>query len=722
MPTDVILITRWRDGRVAEGARLESVFTLTGNLGSNPSLSAITFYHPSHIQFLVTDGLKAEPYPRGQRLLSRLKRWTNMSPMSELSRRRLLSSTALAAGALMIPERLLCLPQDPVLDRPRNKTGKRHERVPWKVEPFPMGQVKLRTGPLRDAMEINRRYLVSIPNDRLLHTFRITAGIPSNAEPLGGWEAPDCELRGHFAGGHYLSACALMYASSQDEELRTKANSLVAELAKCQQPSGYLSAYPVVFFDRLQKHEKVWAPFYTYHKIMAGHLDMYVHCGNEQALTTAERMATWSNAWAQPIPEEQFQQILLVEYGGMAETLFNLYAITGKPEYVTLARRFSHKKFFDPLASDQDDLPGIHANTHIPQVIGAARGYELTGDAQYHEVASYFWREVATEHTYATGGTSNSEFWQEPGKLAKQLGPSAEECCCSYNMMKLTRHIFGWTADPRAMDYYERMLFNVRLGTQDPNGMLMYYVPLKPGMWKTFGTSFGSFWCCTGTGVEEYAKTNDTIYFHDNQNLFINLFVGSELNWPQKELRLIQDTNFPEEEGTTMTLHVKKPISLALQIRIPYWATNGVQVKLNGILQHVTTMPGSYLELTRKWHDGDRLEVSLPMSLHSAPLPDDETLQAAMYGPLVLAAQMGKEGLTKEMIYGDSEPDAKKQKAVPMPEVIGTSNPTSWIAKVSGQPLGFQTVGQSEATRLIPLYKLLDGRYSVYWKVHPKSV
>jgi uncharacterized protein len=644
-----------------------------------------------------------------------------MSPISELSRRRLLSSAALAAGAFMVPERLFGLPQDPVLDVPRRKKGNGYEKVSWKVEPFPMAQVRLRSGPLKDAMEINRRYLASIPNDRLLHTFRVTAGIRSNAEPLGGWEAPDGELRGHFAGGHYLSACALMYASSQDEDLRTKADDLVAELAKCQQPDGYLSAYPVTFFDRLRKHEKVWAPFYTYHKIIAGHLDMYVHCGNEQALATAEKMAAWANAWAQPLTEAQFQQILRVEYGGMAEALFNLYAITGKREYVALARRFGHKAFFDPLASDHDDLPDIHANTHIPQVIGAARGYELTGDAGYHKIASYFWREVATEHTYATGGTSNGEFWQEPGKLAKQLGPAAEECCCSYNMMKLTRHVFGWTADPHAMDYYERMLFNVRLGTQDPDGMLMYYVPLKSGMWKTFGTPFHSFWCCTGTGVEEYSKTNDTIYFHDNQNIFVNLFVGSELSWPQKGLHLIQDTKFPEEEGTTITLHTKRPVHLALQIRIPYWATSGVQIKLNDSLQHVTATPGSYLALDRKWQDGDKVEVSLPMSLHTAPLPDDDTLQAAMYGPLVLAGQMGKEGLTKEMIYGDPGPDDKKQQAIPMPQVNSTADPASWLEKVPGEGLRFQTVGQTETTHLVPLYKLLDERYSVYWKVNAKS-
>lgn len=647
-----------------------------------------------------------------------------MSPTNQfppVSRRQFLSTAAIAASAMMLPGHLFA--QDPVWDIPRSNNGKGHEKVSWKVESFPMKQVKLRSGPLKNAMEINRRYLKSIPNNRLLYSFRLTAGLPpSDVDPLGGWEDPKCELRGHFAGGHYLSACALMYGSTQDEDLHTKANELVAELAKCQQPDGYLSAFPVEFFDRLRNHQKVWAPFYTYHKIMAGHLDMYVHCGNEQALHTAKRMADWTNAWVKPIPDADFQTILNVEYGGMQEVLFNLYAVTGNEEYAQLAARFSHHSFFDPLAADQDDLPGLHANTHIPQVIGAARGYELTADPKYHEIASYFWRDVTTRHRYATGGTSNGEFWHKTSELSHQLGPAAEECCCSYNMLKLSRHLFGWTADPHMMDYYERLMFNVRLGTQDPDGMLMYYVPLQPGLWKTFGTPYNSFWCCTGTGVEEYSKTNDSIYFHDGHNLFVNLFAGSEVNWPQKKFSLVQETNFPEEEGTTLTIHAERPVLLGLQIRVPYWATSGVKVKINGKPQNVASAPGTYLELKRKWRNGDKVEVSLPMTLHTAPLPDDPTVEAAMYGPLVLAAQMGKEGLSPKMIYGSSGPHAKDQQPIPMPQVQSGPESATWFEKISGQGLKFQTVGQSETVSLTPLYKVFDERYSVYWKVNKKAV
>ena len=641
----------------------------------------------------------------------------------QVSRRRFLSTAAGAAAALAVTRSRFAFAQDAVLDVPRSNNHAGYEKIAWKVEPFPMTQVQLRSGLFLNAMEIDAKYLALVPNDRLLHMFRVTAGLPSTAEPLGGWEAPDCELRGHFAGGHYLSACALMYSSTKDEALRSKANDLVTELVKCQKPNGYLGAYPEVFYDRLKAHEKVWAPFYTYHKIMAGLLDMYVHCGNKQALQASERMAGWANDWVNPLTEEELQRVLRVEYGGMTEVLFNLYAVTGKEKYVALAHRFGKKVFFDPLAERQDHLAGLHANTHIPQVIGAARGYELTGDDRYHTIASYFYQEVVDQHTYATGGTSNGEGWQAAGKLANQLGPAAEECCCSYNMMKLGRHIYGWTVDPRVMDYYERQLFNMRLGTQDKDGMLMYYVPLKPGAWKTFGTPTDSFWCCTGTGVEEYAKANDSIYFHDKDSLYVNLFIGSEVKWPEKKLSIIQDTNFPQEEGTTLTVHASKPTLMALKIRIPYWATQGVTVKVNGKAEKVVATPSSYVELKRKWKQGDKVEVSLPMSLHTLPLPDDQTIQAAMYGPLVLAGQMGKEGLTEAAIYGPNAPRMRNQASIAMPEVeVEDIQSTHWVEPVAGEKLKFRTVGQTQGMNLIPLYQLMDERYSVYWKVNRKAV
>jgi uncharacterized protein len=643
--------------------------------------------------------------------------------MTQFSRRHFLTSAAAAAAGSTLLSRV-AFAQDPVIDAQlptKDRKNVSRERVPWKALPFPMKQVRLGEGPCKVAMEADRQYLHSLPPDRLLHSFRLTAGLPSSAQPFGGWEAADCELRGHYAGGHYLSACALMYASTGDEDLKKNADTVVAELGKCQTAlkSGYLSAFPVEFFDRLREREKVWAPFYTIHKIMAGLLDMYVYCGNEQALDIVQKMAGWVAGYTGSLSYEHMQRVLGTEYGGMGEVLCNLYAVTGKGYYLHVAQRFDKKWFFDPLAAHRDELKGLHVNTHIPQVIAAARYYELTGDRHYYEIASYFWEEVVGERSYCTGGTSNGESWNtDPGKLSTELGPSTTECCCAYNMMKLTRHLFGWEPDARYMDYYERLVFNHRLGTINPeDGTMMYYLPLASGYWKTFGKPFDSMWCCTGTGSEEYAKLTDTIYFHDDDSLYVNLFIGSQLEWPEKDLRIKQETRFPEEQGTTITVSSKKPVSLRINLRVPYWAQNG-SVKINGTTIPAFGSPSSYLSLNRVWKDGDKIELSLPMGLHIDSMPDKQTLQAAMYGPLVLAGRF--ESVTKEMTYGDYEPKPGDQKK--LPDIVGDAgNASSWIEADAKQPLTFHTVKQSDSITLVPLYQIIHDRYAVYWNVDTKT-
>lgn len=638
------------------------------------------------------------------------------------SRRHFLSASAATVGSAFLPRLAFATPQDPVVDTPR-KDGKTvsREKVDWQVRPFPMTQVRLGDGPCKIAMEADRQFLHSLPPDRLLHTFRINAGFPSTAQPLGGWEAPDCELRGHYAGGHYLSACALMYASTGDEDLKKNATTVVTELGKCQDAlkSGYLSAFPIEFFDRLRERERVWAPFYTIHKIMAGLLDMYLYCGNEQALDICQKMAGWVAGYTGPFSFDQMQRILGTEYGGMGEVLCNLYAVTGKHYYLAVAQRFDKKWFLDPLADHRDELKGLHVNTHIPQVIAAARYYELTGDIRHRDIAEYFWDEVVSERSYCTGGTSNRESWNtDPGKLSTELGPSTTECCCAYNMMKLTRHLFGWSPEARYMDYHERALFNHRLGTINPeDGTMMYYLPLASGYWKTFGKPFDSLWCCTGTGSEEYAKLADTIYFHDDNSLYLNLYIDSQLEWPEKGLRFKQETRFPEQQGTAIVVTANNPTQFGINLRVPHWARNG-SVKINGTALPAFASPSSYLTLNRVWKSGDKIELSLPMSLHIDPMPDDQTIQAMMYGPLVLAGRFDE--VTKEMMYGDYEPKPGDQTRVP-DITADASKPTAWIEPDSKDPLTFRSVGQSQALTMIPLYKVIHDRYAVYWKVDNKT-
>jgi len=627
----------------------------------------------------------------------------------------LLSSSALIAG----------LPA-PLLARAAGAAAS-HETITPALSPFPLQQVRLLDGPFLQAARTNQKYLLSLSPDRLLHTFRLTAGLPSTAEPLGGWEKPDCELRGHFAGGHYLSACALAYAATGDQEIKTRGDLMVAELAKCQKKlgNGYLSAFPESFFDRLRDGGRVWAPFYTIHKILAGHIDMYQLTGNAQALETAKGMADWICNWVGPLGDEHLVRVLETEWGGTNEALYNLYAITGNRWYLRTGDRFRVPSFFDPLAGHRDELKGLHVNTHIPQVIGAARRYEVSDAPYYHEIADYFWHEVTGERTYCTGGTSNFEFWRsDPGDLKGQLSGNTEECCCGYNMLKLTRHLYQWTGDPRYFDYYERTLFNSRLGTQHPdNGGKMYYLPLEAGYWKLYNSPTDSFWCCTGTGAEEFAKFGDSIYFHNDRDLFVNLFIASQVEWPEKGLSVRQQTSFPEQDSTTLEFTAKAPVAAGLNLRIPAWAGENAAVFVNGKKVPVMSSPGSYLRLERTWQTGDRVELRLPMRLQVEPLPGDQSYRAVLYGPIVLAGRMGSEGLTHDLEYNGYGPSPKGKpqgKAEVFLEGTLPVESTQWIEPVPGQTLTFQTVGQLKTATMIPLYKILGERYAVYWKVNPQ--
>ena len=590
------------------------------------------------------------------------------------------------------------------------------------ARPFDLDRVHLHPGPFRDAMDVNRRFLMAQSEDRLLHTFRLTAGLPSNAEPLGGWEAPENELRGHYTG-HYLSALAKMSQSLGDAELAARGNRMVAALADCQQKlgNGYLSAFPEEFFDRLRDGKPVWAPFYTLHKIMAGLLDMHALTGNAQALDVLQGMARWTGRWAQPLGDEQMARVLEREYGGMNEMFYNLAAVTGRDGYRDLAHRFDHERFFAPLALGRDELKGLHANTNIPKVVGAARRYELTGEPRYRRIAEYFWRQVTTQRAYCTGGTSNGEGWEEePGVLSTQLSGYTQEDCTTYNMLKLTRHVFGWTADPAAADYYERALFNGILGSQHPkDGEKLYYVNLAPGLWKLFGTPGYDYWCCTGTMSESFSQLGDSIYFQDDAGLYVNLFIASELDWRERGVRIVQETKFPDEQGTTLRIQTTKPVRFALRIRVPYWTIGGAAA-LNGRVLDGFAAPGGYYVLNRTWRNGDTITVKLPMHLHLHPMPDDPTITAVMYGPMVLAGRLGTDGLTPDILHAEPTKPRQvpeyKEKPVTTPELhVGSQDPGVWIQKQAG--LEFRTTGQAHDVALVPFHTLFDERYAIYWKL-----
>jgi len=587
-----------------------------------------------------------------------------------------------------------------------------------RIVPFPLSSVRLGPGIFAEQAETNARYLDSLTTDRLLHSFRLTAGIPSGATPYKGWEDPTCELRGHFNGGHYLSAAALASATAGNSVLKARGDEVVGGLAQCQAKNGngYVSAFPTTLFEHLQEGKPVWAPFYTYHKIMAGLLDMYVLTGNTDALKVAEGMAQWVDGYFEGISDEQRQRMLRTEYGGMNEALVNLAALTKKQQYLDTARLFEQPSILDPLAARRDELTGLHANTNVPKIIGAARMYEVTGDRRYRRIAEYFLEEVLTARSYAIGNTSLDEHWTTPaGELKGSLGWTNAECCVAYNLMKLERLVFGWMGDVRWMDAYERSMFNCRLGTQNAQGLKQYFFPLATGYWRAYHSAEDSFWCCTGTGVEEFAKFTDTIYFHRGSDVYVNQFIASTLDWKEEGLKIVQSTAFPREQGTTLRFTSAQPKMRTVHVRIPSWTTAAAEVKVNGRPLEALADPGSYLAIRREWKDGDTISVVLPMELRTEALAGDDTVAAALYGPLVLAADLGAgptDGPSKIIPDGSTVPKGLA-KADALPKAAGAD----WVTVESAGELRFKAGAEGAQYDLLPMYKVPDQKYGVYWQM-----
>ena len=593
-----------------------------------------------------------------------------------------------------------------VLSSP-NKKVKVQPVVAFQVHAFPLEDVRLLPGgPFKHAMDLDEKYLLSLDADRLLHNFRVNAGLSSNAQPLGGWEAPDCELRGHFVG-HYLSGCALMYASTGEPRLKQKLDAVVAGLAECQAKlgSGYLSAYPESFLDRVEKRVPVWAPYYTLHKIFAGLLDAYEYCDNAQALEMARKFGDWVIARNSRLSDEQMEAMLGTEHGGMNETLANLYSFTGEEKYLKISLKFNHHHVIDPAEHQEDKLTGLHANTQIPKFIGTARQYELTGDPALKTASIFFWQTVAKERSYVIGGHSDGEMFSAKEHLSRALGRNTTETCNTYNMLKLTRHLFCWEPKAEYADYYERALYNHILASQNPEtGMMCYYVPLRSGSRRDYNTRTESFWCCTGTGVENHAKYGDSIYFYDDRNLYVNLFIGSELNWQAKHLKVRQETSYPEGEGTEIQFSCEKPVELAVHVRHPFWASAGFEIRVNGEVQAVGDT-GSYSVLSRAWKSGDHISIRMPFSLRTEAFKDDPNRFAILDGPLVLCAAVD-DRRTFPAVVADKTTLLASLK--PVPGKANTFTSSDNVFRVPGKDTGI-------AVTLAPFYEAYDERYVTYW-------
>jgi len=595
-----------------------------------------------------------------------------------------------------------------------------------KAESFPLNRVTLLDSPFKKAMEINRAYLLRLDADRFLWPFHERAGMEPKGKRYGGWEMRD--VVGHTSG-HYISACALTYAATGDKELKKRVDYMVSEIAKAQAKhgNGYAGSvrtevWKEAFSDKFRVHKwglaGGYVPWYVLHKTYAGLIDAYIHAGNKQALEVADKFAAWAKKGTDVLTDEQFQKSLSCEYGGMNESMAEMFALTGKKDYLALARRFNHKQIFDPLAEEKDQLEGKHVNTQLPKIIGAARIHDLTGDKRMKTVARFFWDRSVNTRSYAPGGIDFHEHFKAPGSESKYLNWDSCETCVTHNMLKLTRHMFSWNPAAEYMDYYERALYNQILGSQDPqSGGMTYFYSLKPGHFKTYSTDDNSMWCCVGTGIENHAKYGDSIYFRGDDSLWVNLFIPSKLDWREAGATVTQETKFPNADTTTIKLSMKKARELTVNIRMPYWA-KGVELSINGKSEKFAARRQSYLALKRTWKDGDTIKLRLPMSLHLYTARDDKNLGVIMYGPLVLAGELGTRDMPKNLRVGHN----KQYSGDPVPPVpvfvAPSTDPAAWIEKLDGPTLRFKTrnVGKPADVMLIPLGRMHHQRYTVYWK------
>jgi hypothetical protein len=600
--------------------------------------------------------------------------------------------------------------------------------------PFALADVQLLDSPFKKAMELNANYLLSIDPDRLLHNTRLYAGLTPKGELYGGWES--FGIAGHTLG-HYLTALSQQFAATGDERFRTRVAYIVSEMAQCQTlyGDGYIGALPPLELKTLRDLKShvvmatgahnfaggAWVPWYTQHKVLKGLTDAWVLCQNLQAKEVALKLADWVDAVTAPLTPQEDQAMLSVEQGGMMDVLVEIYGLTGNPRYLEVSRRFYHKAVFDPLLAHRDELPGLHANTQIPKVIGEARTYEETGDASARSIASYFWDLVVNHYSFVIGGNSQNEHFFPEATEANHLTADTAETCNTYNMLKLTEHLFSWEPKAEYADFYERALYNDILASQEPKlGMFTYFMSLKPGLFKTYSTPFNSFWCCVGTGMENHTKYGEAIYFHGTDSLYVNLFIPSELSWPEKGLRLRQETDYPQSGRTVLTVLEAPTSRVTFRVRCPGWADGHVSFALNGAPLDVAGAPNSYATLRRKWKKGDRIQVDIPMAVRIEAMRDAPNKIAFLYGPAVLAADVGPAPENERAPYAGDQTANVRVPAVAVPVIAKGDAPLeASVIRSPGARLEFhmEGIGRPFDVTLRPFWEISYDRYTVYWDV-----
>ncbi|HYT77310.1 MAG TPA: beta-L-arabinofuranosidase domain-containing protein [Vicinamibacterales bacterium] len=601
--------------------------------------------------------------------------------------------------------------------------------------PLALSAVRLTGGPLKHAQELDAKYLLELEPDRMLAFYRVRAGLPKKAEPYGGWDGDGRNLTGHIAG-HYLSAVSYMWAATGDIRFKQRADYIVDELKIVQDAhrNGYLGAI-LGAEEALQDVAKgdirsgsfdlngLWSPWYTLHKTYAGLRDAYRYTGNRKALEIEIGYAHWAESILSRLDEAQTQKMLNTEFGGMNEVLADLYADTGDRRWLDLSYHLEHRLVMDPLKEHEDDLNGLHVNATIPKVLGSLARFIYTGNLADGYASAFFWDRVVKHHAFATGGEGKDEYFREADRLGNIIDGRTAESCNVYNMLKMTRQLFALRPDDEYAEFQERALFNHVLGSMDPNdGSTCYMVPVGQGVRREYQNMFQSFTCCVGTGMENHALHGFGIYYAgwgegaaaQTPTLWVNLYAPSTADWTAEGVKVTLDTTFPEGDAAKMTLVTKTPKTFTLAMRRPRWAGQGFTVAVNGEDVKDVPAPGSYVGLTRTWKNGDTIAMTLPKALHLEPLADNPRRAAIMWGPLVMAGDLGPEPARS----GRGAPPVSP---VDVPAIVSTSrNPADWLKPVADKPGTFRTdgVGKSHDIELSPFYRLQRHLYMAYFDLY----
>ena len=600
---------------------------------------------------------------------------------------------------------------------------------------FPLGDVTLLEGPLKHARDLNVKTLLLYDCDRLLAPYRKQAGLEPRKPAYPNWDGLD----GHVAG-HYLGAMA-MNAAMGNDECRKRMEYMVGELQLCAEANvrnhpdwgkGYVGGMPDSerIWSNFKKgdfrvYSSAWAPFYNVHKMYAGLRDAWLYCGNEQAKALFLGFCDWAIDLTAGLTDDQMEQMMGNEHGGMNEVLADAYAISGERKYLDCARRFSHKRILTPMSQHVDMLDNLHANTQVPKAVGFERISELSGDETYHDAGAFFWDIVTGERSLAFGGNSRREHFPSKEACIDFINDiDGPETCNTFNMLRLTEHLHRRNPEARYADFYELATFNHILSSQHPeHGGYVYFTPARPRHYRNYSAPNEAMWCCVGTGMENHGKYGQFIYTHVGDALFVNLFVASELNWRGKGIRVRQETAFPYGETSRITIAEGKG-QFPLLVRYPGWVKPGdFQVKVNGKPVALITGPSSYVTIDRKWKKGDVVEVSFPMHNSLKYVPNLPQYVALMHGPILLGMKTGTEDLA-HLIADDSRfgqyASGRKLPIDGAPILIqdNLDDIARTLKPVPGKPLYF-----TMATRMVnpiqgelqPFFEIHDTRYMMYW-------